>query len=404
VSKPLCATRNCFDLPFSLRQEPSLVTRFALSAITLAVLAGCSNFGPIFDGDKVDYRTQSKQTPGLEVPPDLTQLQRQAPLGQGASISAAELAARPNSTAAVAPSMAAVAVNKVPGAEIVRVGSSRIIRSNQTPEQLWPVVRSFWIDLGFDLPKDQADIGVLETDWKENRAKLPKDFIRRTIGTVLDGIYSTGERDLFRTRFERVGEATEITLTHRGMQEVYTGTQREQTTWTTRPSDTELEAEMLNRLLLRLGGKTTVATASQSAAVAAATPTVAAPVAVSTAQVPDQLVVNEDFERAWRRVGQSLDRHGFTVEDRDRRAGVFFLRWADPKRAGKEEPNWFERLFSKDTGPVMGRYRVVVKSEAGAAPSATGPRSVVNVQDERGNQLTDDAAKRILALLQQDLR
>jgi outer membrane protein assembly factor BamC len=378
------------------------VTRFSLTALAAAAcLAGCSSFDPLFTGDKVDYRTQSRQTPGLEIPPDLTQLQRQAPLGQNASsISAAELAARPAApgAAAPAPSTATVAINKVATAEIVRIGNTRVIRSAQSADQLWPVVRGFWIDLGFDLPKDQADIGVLETDWKENRANLPKDFIRRTIGSVLDGLYSTGERDLYRTRLERVGDQTEISIVHRGMHEIYTTQQRDQTVWTARPADPELEAEMLSRLLLRLGGKTTVASSAQSAAVAVATPNVAVPPpAVSAAAVPDQLLVSEDFERAWRRVGQSLDRHGFTVEDRDRRAGVFYLRWSDPRRAGKEEPNWFQRLFSKDEAPAMGRYRVVVKSEA-------ANRCVVNVQDAKGVQLTDDAAKRILALLQQDLR
>jgi outer membrane protein assembly factor BamC len=296
-----------------------------------------------------------------------------------------------------APTMAAVAVNKVPGAEIVRVGNSRVIRSSQTPEQLWPQVRGFWVDVGFDLPKEQADIGVLETDWKENRAKLPQDFIRRTIGTLIDGLYSTGERDLFRTRLERVGDQTEISITHRGMQEIYTTARQEQTVWTVRPADPELEAEMLSRLLLRLGGKTTVASVDQSAKVAAQTPNVAVPQpAAAIANVPDQLVIAEDFERAWRRVGQSLDRHGFTVEDRDRRAGIFFLRWADPNKVGKEEPNWFMKLFSSDKGPSMGRYRVLVKSEANS--------SVVSVQDEKGQKLTDEAAKRILGLLQQDLR
>ncbi len=378
------------------------VNRFALSCVALAVMAGCSSFDPLFSGDKVDYRTQSKQTPGLEIPPDLTQLQRQAPLGQGAtSISAAQLASQPTGPATAAPTMAAVAVNKVPGAEIVRVGNTRLIRSSQTPEQLWPLVRGFWVDVGFDLPKEQADIGVLETDWKENRAKLPQDFIRRTIGTLIDGLYSTGERDLFRTRLERVGDQTEISITHRGMQEIYTTTRQEQTVWTVRPADPELEAEMLNRLLLRLGGKTTVASVDQSAKVAAATPNVATPQpAAALANVPDQLVVAEDFERAWRRVGQSLDRHGFTVEDRDRRAGVFFLRWADPNKVGKEEPNWFMKLFSSDKGPSMGRYRVLVKSDA----NVVSPRSVISVQDEKGQQLTDEAAKRILGLLQQDLR
>lgn len=375
--------------------------RLALSCVAAAALAGCSSFDPLISSDRVDYRTQSKQTSGLDIPPDLTQLQRQAPLAQGASsISAAEMASRPaadKAGAAVAPSLATVAVNKVAGAEIVRVGNGRVIRSNQTPEQLWPQLRGFWTDMGFDLPKEQADIGVLETDWKENRAKLPQDFIRRTIGTVFDGMYSTGERDKYRTRVERNGEHTEISITHRGMHEIYVGKGQEQTTWTTRPADPELEIEMSNRLLQRLGGKATVSTTQQSASVAAATPVVAEPPPVARgAEVPDQLHIAEDFERAWRRVGQSLDRHGFTVEDRDRRAGLFFLRWADPKRAGKEEPNWFMRFFSSDKTPAMNRYRVAVVSQ--------GNSSVVSVQDDKGKQLTDDAAKRILGLLQQDLR
>lgn len=371
------------------------MTRFSLSCLALATLAGCSSLDPLLGGDKVDYRTQSKQTSGLEIPPDLTQLQRTAPIGQGGAISAAQLSAQP-ATTAVAPSTAAVAVNKVATAEIVRVGNTRVIRSSQTPEQLWPLVRGFWADMGFDLPKDQADIGLLETDWKENRAKLPKDFIRRTIGSVLDGLYSTGERDRFRTRFERVGNLTEITITHRGMQEVYTSAQREQVTWTSRPSDSELEAEMLNRLLLRLGGKAVTATPEQTATVAQALPVVAEPERVNLAQVPNQIVVAEDFERAWRRVGQSLDRHGFTIEDRDRRAGLFFLRYADPTKAGKEEPNFFQRLFSKADAPSTAKLRVAVKTE--------GNRSVVTVQNAQGQQQTDDIAKRILGLLQQDLR
>lgn len=379
------------------------VNRFALSCVALAVLAGCSTIEPLFGGDKVDYRTQSKQTTGLDIPPDLSQMPRQMPMGQGAagSISAAELATRPAAApaAAAGPKQPEVALNKVAGAEIVRVGETRLIRSQQTPEQLWPVVRSFWTEVGFDLPREQADIGVLETDWKENRAKLPQDIIRRTIGKVFDGLYSTGERDMFRTRLERGAQGTEITISHRGMQEIYTGQRQDQTTWTPRPADAELEAEMLSRLLLRLGGKTESAAAPSvqpDAPAAAATAAAPVPAAAPGAQVPDQLVIAEDFDRAWRRVGQSLDRHGFTVEDRDRRLGLFFLRWADPNRAGKEEPNWFMRLFSKGEGPAMNRYRVAVKTE--------GQQSTISVQDDKGAQLTDEAAKRILGLLQQDLR
>lgn len=373
------------------------MTRFALSALSLAVLAGCSSFDPLFSSnDKVDYRSQSKQTGGLDVPPDLTQLQRQAPLGAGGSISAAALAAGPNAGGA-APSAVPVALNKVDNAEIVRVGSTRVIRSSQSPEALWPVARAFWTDLGFELPTEQPEVGVMDTDWKENRAKLPKDFVRRTIGTLFDGLYSTGEKDRFRTRMERVGDQTEITISHRGMQEVYTGVQKDQTVWQPRPADAELEAEMTSRLLMRIGGKATgISTESRAAAAAATTTATVEQTKVALADVPNEIVLSEDFEGAWRRVGQSLDRHGFTVEDRDRRAGLFFLRYADPNMAGKEEPNFFQRLFGADAGKGTARYRVAVKSE--------GKRSVVSVQDSAGAQATHEQAKRILQLLLQDLR
>lgn len=373
------------------------MTRFpaprALPLVAALALAGCSNFDPLFPSDKVDYRSQAKQTTGLEVPPDLTQLQRQAPLGRGAVSAAALNQAQANPAPAAA---AAVALSQVPGAEIVRNGTLRLIRTTQSPEQVWSTVRAFWTDLGFDLPSEQAEVGIMETDWKENRAKLPQDFIRRTIGTFLDGVYSTGERDKFRTRVERVGNFTEITLTHRGMQEVYTSSQREATAWTNRAADPELEAELLNRLLLKLGGRAVTATPEQKATVAGATPNVAEPERVNLAQVPNQIELAEDFDRAWRRVGQSLDRHGFTIEDRDRRAGLFFLRYADPSRAGKEEPGFFQRWFGKAETAATAKLRVAVKSE--------GNRSIVLVQDAQGQQQTDENAKRILGLLAIDLR
>ena len=50
---------------------------------------------------------------------------------------------------------------------------------------------------------DQPNLGIMETDWAENRAKIPQDFIRNTLGKLLDSVYSTGERDRFRTRLER---------------------------------------------------------------------------------------------------------------------------------------------------------------------------------------------------------
>jgi outer membrane protein assembly factor BamC len=367
--------------------------------MALASLTACSTFENITSSDKVDYRTQAKQTTGLDVPPDLTQLPKEnRPTGP---ISAAQMAAQPNAQRqAVATAGAPVALDKAGTLEFHRLGNARWLHSTLPPEQLWPQVKGFWQDRGFTIESEDQNVGLMETNWAENKAKLPQDFIRKTLGSLLDSLYSTGERDKYRTRLERNDQGgTDIYVTHRGLVEVYTNSQRDDTGWQPRPSDPELEAEMTSRLMLKLGGKeedakTMVANAQQPAPSFAEAPRGNAP--RSLADVPDQLKINEDFDRAWRRVGQSLDRHGFTIEDRDRKQGLFFLRYADPNQAGKEEPNFFQRLFGATNASTAVRYRVAVKTE--------GTSSTVMVLDDKGQQQTNEMAKRILQLLMEDVR
>ncbi|MDC8771371.1 outer membrane protein assembly factor BamC [Paucibacter sp. hw8] len=390
-----------------------LACQLAIASL-LGSLAACSTLDNTFSSEKVDYRSGARQTTGLDIPPDLKQLARDnRNQPQGESVSAASFQQKgKEQKAAMAAGQPAntVALNAVADMRIERSGSQRWLVSSLTPEQMWPLVRDFWQERGFEVLKDSADVGVMETNWNENRAKLPQDIIRSTIGKVLDSFYSTGEKDMFRTRLERGanGVGTEVFISHRGMQEIYTGAQKDNTAWQPRPSDPQLEAEMLSRLMLKLGASDEQAKAALAAAKVQALPAGSAAAAVaptgvalaattrSLAEVPDSLQVNEGFERAWRRVGQSLDRHGFTIEDRDRKQGLFFLRYADPTQAGKEEPNFFQKLFSSDAAPVATRYRVSVKSE--------GERSTVMVLDDKGQQQTNENAKRILNLLMDDLR
>lgn len=368
--------------------------------MALASLTACSTFESVTTSDKVDYRSQAKQTTGLDVPPDLTQLPKEnRPAGP---ISAAQMASQPNAAqrAATSTAGAPVALDKAGTVQYQRLGNARWLHSTLPPEQLWPQVKAFWQDRGFTIESEDQNVGVMETNWAENKAKLPQDFIRKTLGSLLDSLYSTGERDKYRTRLERNEQGgTDIYVTHRGLVEVYTNSQRDETGWQPRPSDPELEAEMTSRLMLKLGGKdedakTMVAAAQPAAPSFAETPRGNAP--RSLAEVPDQLQINEDFDRAWRRVGQSLDRHGFTIEDRDRKQGLFFLRYADPEQAGKEDPNFFQRLFGATSASSAVRYRVSVKSDGG--------KSTVMILDDKGQQQTNEMAKRILQLLMEDVR
>ena len=367
--------------------------------MALASLTACSTFESITSSDKVDYRTQAKQTTGLDVPPDLTQLPKEnRPTGP---ISAAQMATQPSAQRQTAATAGApVALDKAGSIEFQRLGNARWLHSTLPPEQVWPQVKSFWQDRGFTIETEDQNVGLMETNWAENKAKLPQDFIRKTLGSLLDSLYSTGERDKYRTRLERNEQGgTDIYVTHRGLVEVYTNSQRDETGWQPRPSDPELEAEMTSRLMLKLGGKEEDATTSVSYPQHPAPSVPAAPrgnAPRSLAEVPDQLKINEDFDRAWRRVGQSLDRHGFTIEDRDRKQGLFFLRYADPNQAGKEEPNFFQRLFGATNTATAVRYRVSVKTE--------GTSSTVMILDDKGQQQTNEMAKRILQLLMEDVR
>jgi len=231
--------------------ETSRVTpfrSFLLATLAcLAALAGCSSVDNFLAGDKVDYKSSSATRPaGLEVPPDLTQLSKETRYQQpNGTISASTFQAQ-TAAAAAASAPAAVAViapQSVGDFKIERLGNERWLSTKLSPEQVYPQLRAFWKDNGFVLVQDRPETGVLETDWAENRAKLPNDFIRNTVGKLIDSAYSTGELDKFTTRVERTATGCDIFITHRGLAEVYIGTpQKDSTVWQPRPPDPQLEA------------------------------------------------------------------------------------------------------------------------------------------------------------------
>jgi outer membrane protein assembly factor BamC len=278
---------------------------------------------------------------------------------------------------------------------VERDGNQRWLIVKQTPEQLWPQLKQFWEESGFTLAQDLPTAGIMETEWNENRAKIPQDFIRNTVGKVFDSLYSSGERDKFRTRIERRADGvSEIYISHRGAQEVITGAQKESTMWTPRPNDPGLEAEFLARLMTKLGNGADNAPAKVAIEGAVVQPQHASLVGAGAER---GVQVDEGFDRAWRRVGLALDRAGFTVEDRDRTQGTYFVRYVDD---AAETKGWFKKLFSwgsSEADKEAQRYRVSVK--AGADSS-----SMVTVQDNAGKPVTTPVAEKILTLLHEQLK
>lgn len=377
------------ETPFVTRPATLLLLAAAVS------LGACSSVEGLLSGEKVDYRSAAAKGPALDVPPDLTQLSRDSRYTQsGGAISAAAYQAGA-SAPVVVQSNGDVAPSQVGDVRLERQGNERWLVTATPPEQLWPRLQAFWKDSGFTLVVDDPAAGVMETEWNENRAKLPKDPLRAALGRVIDFLYSTSERDKFRTRIERgAGGTSEIYVTHRGMEEVYSSQQKETTVWQPRPADPQLEAEFLARLMMRLGVKEETA----KAAVAAPAP-VSARARVLQGQPGAALQVDDGFDRAWRRVGVALDRSGFTVEDRDRAQGLYFVRYIDPSRPQKADEGFFSKLFSfgkSDNVSTLARYRIAVKAD--------GDRSTVSVLTAQGAPETSDTGRRIVSLLVEDLK
>ncbi|QGZ39136.1 outer membrane protein assembly factor BamC [Pseudoduganella flava] len=375
--------------------------------VLLLSLSGCGMVESVVGKTTVDYKS-AKKASTLDVPPDLTQLQKDnryaLPDSGGSGIAtasgyAAQRAGMAGAGGAAAPAGAAVgndvATTGNDKVRVERAGNQRWLVVKQSPDVLWPQLKSFWEESGFTLALDNATAGVMETEWNENRAKIPEDFIRRTIGKVFDSAYSTGERDKFRTRLERNADGTtEIFISHRGAEEIAQGPEKEIVQWTPRPSDPNLEAVFLAKLLTKLGGT------EETAARTAVDNAIVQPLhAFLKGEGTNRYVeTDEGFDRSWRRVGLALDRAGFTVEDRDRVQGIYFVRYVADQ---VEKKGFLSRLFSwgsSDADKEAQRYRIVVK----AAP--TGNTSQVTVQNNKGEADTSPTGTKILTLLQDELK
>ncbi len=373
-------------MPATCRTHSSAATMVALSAVLL--LSGCSSMSELMDGDKVDYKSSGKG-PSLAIPPDLTQLSRDTRYvvpGTAVTASSYQVGANP---------ILPTAATEVGDVRIERAGSQRWLVVNRPADKLWGPVRDFWQDSGFLLALDQENLGIMETDFAENRAKLPQDFIRAALGKLLDSVYSTGERDKFRTRLERTPSgATEIYISHRGMVETIVGSgsgkQGEGTVWQPRPADHELEAEFLRRLMVKLG-----VSQEQSKVLVASGATRQTSRIAKVDNLP-VIQIDEGFERAWRRVGLALDRTGFTVEDRDRAKGTYFVRYVEPT-ADKKEQGFLSKLFSgTSAGAPPIKYQIAVLSQ--------GEATTVSVRNAQGGPETSANAQRIVQVLADDLK
>ena len=375
----------------------------AVAALIVALISGCAGTS---NSRLIDYRS-ARTAPPLEIPPDLAAATAGSrPDGSSAGTGAATYSGFSNRQGS-RPVGAEQVLPQYSNVKLVREGQTRFVVAKEEPGTVWPEVRTFLTKTGLTIAREDPKAGLIETDWAENFA-LVGTKQDSGLGKWFRSNFSTGLRDKYRVRLERGIEphTTEVYITHSGMEEVSLGVEgtdhKANPGWQPRPSDPELEAEMLHRLAAFLGGENTVGLT-----------TAQAPAADSPASIPVEsrptpsarlthdgsgaalLTLEDSLDRAWRRVGLSLDRIGFTVEDRDRSKGIYYVRYIDPDSQSGEK-GFFTRLFSRSDPAPSNQYQVQVR------PADNGTN--VEVLDKKGEVDATKTGERILSLLYEQLK
>ncbi len=409
--------------------------------LLVSLLTACDSI-PFIDTSS-DYKGAGRARP-LEVPPDLTA----SPSSDTFSVPGATS----YSSYAQAQENQEVGVEKVlatpEGVRMERSGAQRWLVVNAPAEKIWPVIREFWLDMGFAVRVENAQLGIMETEWVESDAiKLKNDSSSALdkFDKWLDKLSGFADRKKFRTRLDRGSETgtTEIYMSHRSVSgapddgknriktqlgEIETGYKSDAEIASSQKSeafDAELDAELLRRLMVKLGVEEKKSNTIMAEAAAPKRAQV-----VKEADGSARLLLNDQFDRAWRRVGLALDRIGFVIEDKDRSNGLFFVRYADvdiddaPKKQKslfeslkfwgaddkkseqtaekKEEKSIIESLKfwgedDKKKGSLEKQYRIkVAETEQGNSEV-----TVINTADKR---VATTTANRIIALMFEQLK
>jgi outer membrane protein assembly factor BamC len=371
--------------------RPALAAAIA-AAVVAVLLSGCESM--TFNlSKKIDYKSAGS-APALEVPPDLTTPNYDDRYQSATASGAVAARAAPRPSEVLPPN---------PDARVARAGNERWLVVKASPEAAWTTLRDFWTKNGFVLAVEQPALGIMETDWAESRVEKPEGWLQQFANKFVSFATDTYKRDKFRTRIERGSEpgTVEIYISHRGSEQQPTkrgqGGAPEDWNWMPSPPNPQLEAEFLERLMVALG--TPEPAAAQAIAADGKTPERAR---IDKGSDGTRLVVDDTFDRAWRRVGLALDRTGFTVVDRDRSKGLYFVRYANPELEKKKPEGWLADTLTKmqfwktATPDKPEQYRVVV--------TQADPRSVITVQDPNGVVDRTANSEKILALLKDQLK
>jgi len=370
------------------KSEITILRVFTL--FMLMNISGCSVVDNFMDTkNRINYKNNNS-VKALEFPPDLTapEFDMAFALPADGVVNASSLGSF--STGHTIDGRTISVLPKSTSMHIGGQGNVRWLDVAAPAETLWPRIRDFWRSVGISVKKDEPKIGIMVTDWAENRAGLPMDWFRRSLGKMFQGAYDAGSRDRYHIRIEKPSSsATRIFLTHKGAEKVITDTV---SGWEFRPSNHVLEAEMLNRLKAFLQGDVGAAKGTVSTDNLNQTSSL---VNLVTQEGQPILQINDNYKRAWVLTGIMLDRMGLVSEKRNQSAGIYEVRYQGDDE-DKAKRGFFSRMFGgRKTLLVKGQgYQVHVQD--------TGKLSVVRVMDDEGKPLNKRLAQLVLVRLKKE--
>ncbi len=374
----------------ALLTQAKRLSVLSLGASAILSLAGCDTLNDWLAPDRVNYKT-AETAPNLTVPSDLSTADISQRYAAPPAINTLGGTAQRTPTPAGNLTLGVPNTQDLLGMHVESDGDRRwLVVDGRTPDQVWPQLAEFWTENGFTLKTDSPQTGIMATDWAENHANIPNDWFRNSIGKLLDFAYSSGTRDMFRTQVDRAQDgSTDISVTHSAMEEVLTGQDKTSSRWETRPRNPALEVTILQKIMQKFG-----LTEDQSKQLIAQARPAVAKVAVDPSG-GSTLDLAEPFDRTWLRVGLALDRTNFTVDDRDRDKGIYYVHYLD-SMADLKKDGLFGKFFSSNTPKPTRQFLVNVKPKADSLTQ-------VGVVDANGQPDTSSDALRIMSLLHAQL-
>lgn len=346
-----------------------------LVALALS-LVGCESFN-IFGGDD----PAEKRAERLQLPPDLsdTEFSNQLEIpGDNAKTYSAYAAGASD----------ALGGDPASAVRVRRAAGQRWLEIDAAPSQVWRWVKDYLELNSIDLVREAPRLGIMQTEWLTYGTPVPASVFAPTVKQPGDAQVA----DQYMIRLERGvdGDGTEVYVAHRRIARQDPSVDY----WEGRDADPFFEAELLRGLMIYVGVQER--TATQRVAAAEARESQARLTRADDGTV--QLLLEDRIYTAWRRVGLALDRVGFAVEDRDRAAGRYYIRYDRNAESGPKEKNFFEWIaFWRDDPDSLQVYAVSLAQSG-------DNQTLVQVTGEDGGAVEAEVAERILALIQEQLR